>query len=110
LWQVAPLHIVAGPAQQRVNHERVLHVDDHANRGIDLRERFDGEYGVKERAAAAAVRFGNFDAITPKSNSLSMRPGTTCASRPFAARAAAPLGRRTRRRCPEEPFVVGQGR
>ena len=46
---------VATPAKQRVDDERVLHVNQHADRGIDTRERFDGEHRVKEGAAGAAV-------------------------------------------------------
>ena len=60
--QVAALQIVAAPAQQRVDDERVLDVDEHADRRIDARQRLDGEHGVKKAGAAAAVRFGNLDA------------------------------------------------
>ena len=53
--------LVAAPAQQRVDHERVLHVDEHADRRIDARQRLDREHRVEEGRAAAAVDLGNLD-------------------------------------------------
>ncbi len=48
--------------QQRVDDERVLHVDEHADRRIDARQLLDREHGVEEAAAGAAVGFGDLDA------------------------------------------------
>ena len=59
--QVAALQIVAAPAKQRVDDERVLDVDEHANRRVDARQRLDGEHGVKEAGAAAAQVFRDLD-------------------------------------------------
>ena len=50
------------PAQQRVDHERVLHVDEHADGRIDRRDLFDREHRFKQRARRAAVLLGNLDA------------------------------------------------
>ena len=60
--QVALLLLVVAPAQQRVDDERVLHVDEDADGGVDARQLFDGEDRVEERAAGAAVLLGNLDA------------------------------------------------
>ena len=62
LRQVAPLDVVVAPAQERVDDERVLHVDEHADGRVDARERFDGQHGVEEAGAAAAVALGDLDA------------------------------------------------
>ena len=62
LRQVAPLDVVAAPAQQRVDDERVLHVDEHADRRVDARQRLDRQDGMEERRAAAAVALGDLDA------------------------------------------------
>ena len=43
-------------------HERVLHVDEDADRRVDARELLDGEDGVEEGAAGAAVGLGDLDA------------------------------------------------
>ena len=62
LRQVLPLDLVGAPAQQRVDDERVLHVDEHADRRIDARQRLDGQHRVEERAAGAAEAFRHLDA------------------------------------------------
>ncbi len=43
-------------------HERVLDVDQHADRRVDARERLDGEHRVEEARAAAAVGVRDLDA------------------------------------------------
>ena len=62
LRQHARFQVRAAPAQQRVGDERVLHVHQDADRRIDARELLDREDRVEEPAAAAAERFGDFDA------------------------------------------------
>ena len=47
---------------ERVDHQRVLHVDQHADRRIDARQRLDRQDRVEEARAAAAVALGNLDA------------------------------------------------
>ncbi len=54
--------LVVAPAQQRVDDEGVLHVDEHADRRIHARERLDGQHRVEERRACPAVALGNLDA------------------------------------------------
>src|SRR6185503_1668964 len=44
------LHLAA-PAKQGVDDESVLHVHEDTDRGVDTRERFDGEHRMKEGAA-----------------------------------------------------------
>ena len=60
--QVALLEVGVGPAHERVDDQRVLHVDEHAERRVDARQRFDGQHGVEQRGAGAAVFLGNLDA------------------------------------------------
>ena len=62
LREIAPLDVVVAPAQERVDDERVLHVDEDADGRVDPRQLLDGEHGVKEARAGAAVRLGDFDA------------------------------------------------
>ncbi len=50
-----------GPAQQRVIADGVLDIDNHAGRGVHGGEFFDGQDGLKEGAALAAVFLGDFD-------------------------------------------------
>ena len=59
--KVALPDVVAAPAEQRVDEERVLNIDEDANRRIDARQRFDSEQGVKEGRAAAAECLGDLD-------------------------------------------------
>ena len=51
----------SAPTQYRVDDERVLDVDEDADRGIDARQLLDGEDRVKEAAAGAAERLGDLD-------------------------------------------------
>ena len=60
--KVGRLLRVARPAVERIDDERVLDVDEDADRRVDPRQRLDGEHGVKERRAGAAVGLGNLDA------------------------------------------------
>ena len=60
--QVALLLLVGGPAHQRVVHQRVLHIDDHAHRGIDARQLLHRKDGFEECSAAAAVLLRDLDA------------------------------------------------
>ncbi len=60
--QILRLLIVGAPAHERVVDERVLDVDEHAARSIDVRELFDDEHGVEERRSGAAPLFRDFDA------------------------------------------------
>ena len=60
--EIRPLLLVMSPAQQRVDDQRVLHVDQHADRRIDAGQRLDGEHGVEERAAGPAEGLGHLDA------------------------------------------------
>jgi hypothetical protein len=48
-------------AHHGVDDERVLDVDQHADRGIDAREFLDRQHGMKEAAARAAVSLGDLD-------------------------------------------------
>ena len=50
------------PAKEGVYREGVLYVDEDADGGVDGRDFFDSEDGAEERAADAAIFFGNFDA------------------------------------------------
>ena len=50
------------PAQERVVADGVLHVDDHARRGIDRRELLHRQHALEEGAALPAVLLGDFDA------------------------------------------------
>ena len=62
LRQVLALDVVGAPAHHGVDDQRVLHVDEHADRRIDARQRFDREHRVEERAAGAAEAFRHLDA------------------------------------------------
>ncbi len=53
---------LGAPAEEGVDGEGVLHVDEDADGGIDGGDLFDGEDGAEEGAAYAAVFFGDFDA------------------------------------------------
>ena len=59
--QVLRLLLRRGPAQQRVVADGVLHVHDHAGRGIHRREFLHRQNGLEEAAALAAVLLGNLD-------------------------------------------------
>ena len=50
------------PAHHGVDDERVLHVDEHADRRIDARQRLDREHRMEERAAGAAEALRHLDA------------------------------------------------
>ena len=64
------LDLVGAPAHQRVGHERVLHVDEDADGGIDPRQRLHREDGVEERCAGAALGLGNLDRHDPQVEEL----------------------------------------
>ena len=108
--QVAPLDLVAAPAQQRVDDERVLHVDEDADRRVDARQLLDGEHRVEERAAGAAVALGDLDAHDAELEQLvdERRAGSSRA-RPSRGRAAgpAPVGELADA-VAEDRFVFGQ--
>ena len=59
--KVPTAQVVVRPVQERVDEECVLHVDEHANRRIDARERLHGQHRMKERGAGAALALGNLD-------------------------------------------------
>ena len=69
--QVALL-VVGAPAEQRVDDERVLDVDEDADRGIDARQRLDRQHRVEERRPRRRAASGISMPMTPSSNSLSM--------------------------------------
>ena len=81
--------------------ERVLHVDEHADRRIDPRQRLDRQDRVEEAGAGAAVAAPGISMpMTPRSNSfVDERRRRSSRARPFRGRAAGPRGRRTRTRC-----------
>ena len=60
--QIAALLLGGGPAQQRVIADGVLHVDDHARRGIHRGQLLHRQNGLEETAALAAVFLGDLDA------------------------------------------------
>ena len=63
LRQVALLLVGAAPAERAaLMHERVLHVDEDADRGVDARQRLDAEHRVEERAPRATEPLGDLDA------------------------------------------------
>ena len=100
LRQVALLDVLAAPAEQRVDDQRVLHVDEHADRRVDPRQRLDRQHRVEEAGAGAAVALGDLDAHDAEVEQLvDERRGQSSPARPFRGRAAGFRGRRTRRRC-----------
>ena len=83
------LLVGAAPAENRVDHERVLHVDEHADRRIDARQLLDGEDRVKKPAAAAAEALGNLDAHHAEvEQAVDERAGDAAPARPSRGRAA----------------------
>src|SRR5579863_445397 len=70
LRQVALLLLIAAPTQQRVVDQRVLHVDDHARRGVHPRQLFDRKNGLKKLCAAPAVLLGNLNPHQPQLEKL----------------------------------------
>ena len=63
LRQVAGFCTLSLPHRsRRVDDERVLNVDEHANGGIDARQCLDRQHGMKEARAGAAERLGDLDA------------------------------------------------
>ena len=88
------LDLVAAPAQQRVDDQRVLDVDEDADRRVDARQLLDGQHRVEERAAGAAVALRHLDAHDAEleqlrrrasrgifaCSSISRTSGRTCAS------------------------------
>src|SRR6185436_16909430 len=111
LWQVALLDLVAAPAQEGVDHERVLHVDQHANRRIDARDRFHREHRMKEAGAAAAVALGDLDAHDAEIEQLADERRRQLGLLVHFAhqRPNLPVGELVHA-VAEQPFVFGQGR
>ena len=62
LRQKPALLFIGTPAQQGIYDQRVLDVDEDANRRIDLGQRFNRKDGVKEPRPGAAVPLGDLDA------------------------------------------------
>ena len=52
---------VCGPATQRVDDERIVHIDQDGNSGIDCGDGFDRQDGVKEAATGSAEGFGGLN-------------------------------------------------
>ncbi len=69
---------VCGPATQRVDDERIVHIDQDGNSGIDCGDGFDRQDGVKEAAAGSAEGFGGLDPRSPNSKSCWTRSGASC--------------------------------
>src|SRR6185312_8701968 len=63
------------PVQQRLIDERILHVGEQADGGIDRGERFHGQRRVKEGSTASAEFFGNADAHKAKLEELAQEAG-----------------------------------
>ena len=98
--EVALLDVVVAPAQQRVDDQRVLDVDEHADRRVDARQLLDREHGVEEAAAGAAVGLGDLDAHDAELEQLpDERARESWRARPSRGPAAGPGPRRTRGRC-----------
>ena len=55
------LDVVAAEPQHRVDDQRVLDIDQHADRRVDPRQLFDRQHGMKEAAAGAAMGLGDLD-------------------------------------------------
>ncbi|HXP39657.1 MAG TPA: hypothetical protein VN833_05275 [Candidatus Acidoferrales bacterium] len=49
------------PSEERVIHQRVLHIDDNSGGGIDAGQLLNGQNCFEEFGSAAAVLFGDFD-------------------------------------------------
>ena len=48
-------------ANQRIDYQCVLDVDEDGNRGVDPRQRFNRQHRVEEPGAGASLRFGDLD-------------------------------------------------
>ena len=70
LRQVTLLLIFISPAQNRIRHQRVLHVDDYAGGSVGPRTFFDGQDRFKKLAARSAVLLGNLYAHQPELKEL----------------------------------------
>ena len=68
--QIATLEIIASEAHERIDHERVLDVHQHANGWIDPREHLDRQHGVKEARPGAPIGLGDFDTHDPEVEQL----------------------------------------
>ena len=64
------LLLLGPPAQQRIIHQRVLHVHHDARGGVHARHLFDRQNCLKEFAAAAAILFRDLDSHQPKLKEL----------------------------------------
>ena len=110
LRQVLRLLRLGTPAQQRIDDERVLHVDEDADRRVDGGQRFDREHRVEEGAAGAAVRVGNLDAHHPQlEHPVDEAAGHLGVDRPFRGRAAGFPAPQTPGRCPGTGFRPRSG-
>ena len=99
------------PAQQRVDDQRVVDVDDHPDGRVDARQLFDGEGGVEERAAGAAVDLGHLDAHDAQREE---RPQQVAIERLLLVHGPRergdPVHREVADAVAEEPLVVGERR
>ena len=64
------LQVGRRPAQDRVDDQRVLHVDQHTDGWVDAREFLDDEHGMEESPARPAVSFGHLDRHDPEREQL----------------------------------------
>jgi hypothetical protein len=95
----------------QIDHQRVLHVDQHANRRVDARERLDGKHRVEECAPPATLRLVDLDPHHPQVEQLLDEPIGDLGllvhgpdQRPdFAIRELVDAFF-------EQPFIVGKGR
>ena len=99
------------PAQQRVDDQRVVDVDDHADGRVDARQLFDGEGRVEEGAAGAAVDLGHLDAHDAQ---VEERPQQVAIERLLLVHGPRergdPVHREFADAVAEEPLVVGERR
>ena len=70
--QQSRFHVRAAPAEQGIHDQRVLDVDEHADRRIHARQLLDDEDRMEERAAAPPWASGISMPMTPSSNSWSI--------------------------------------
>ena len=59
--QIFFLLLFAGPALNRIVEQRILHVDDHRRRRIDLRQLLNRQDRLEEISTLPAVLLGNID-------------------------------------------------
>ena len=68
--QIFFLLLRVAPAYERVIDERVLDIDEDADRSINARQFFDADDGREKRSARAAILFGRLDAHQPEVETL----------------------------------------